>query len=146
MIPIGDGPLGSAADAVTDAGASITDTATDSGNAIADGVTDASGAVADFGADFGNSVFGVNADNMGIFEENAAGSKAVSLATLGLGGEGGLVSDVLMPGQGKPGEHPTENDDSDGNKNESNDKQQQRRFMIGLGLALLVGLAVVMSS
>jgi len=66
--------------------------------------TAATGAVDTFVADPGNAILGVNAENMGLFEENAAGAKTVSLLTLGLGGEGGLLTDVLMPGQGAPGE------------------------------------------
>lgn len=66
--------------------------------------TVATGAVDTLIADPGNALLGVNADNMGIFEENAAGAKVASIATLGLGGEGGLLTDVLLPGKGRPGE------------------------------------------
>lgn len=65
--------------------------------------TVATGAVDTVIADPGNALLGVNADNMGVFEEQAAGSKVVTLGTLGLGGEGGLLTDILAPGQGAPG-------------------------------------------
>ncbi len=89
---------------------------------------------ADFIADAGNSLLGVNADNMGIFEENAAGSKALSLASMGLAGEGGLVTDVLTPGQGKPGEHPVENQQ----QQQAQQPQQPQQPSGGLGLSPVV--------
>jgi hypothetical protein len=106
--------------------------------------TAATGAVDTFVADPGNALLGVNADNMGIFEENAAGSKAASLATLGLGGEGGLLTDVLMPGQGKPGEHPVERND-DNNQQPTPSKQEKQRRMLLLGGAALLVLVLVVS-
>jgi len=73
--------------------------------------TAATGTVDTLVADPGNAILGVNAENMGLFEENAAGAKTVSLLTLGLGGEGGLLSDVIMPGQGEPGDNFNQSDD-----------------------------------
>lgn len=103
--------------------------------------TAAAGA-ADFAADASNSLLGINAPNMGIFEEQAAGSKAFGIGTLGLGGEGGLLTDVLMPGQGRPGsEQGTGLTGSGGGGSPDRDRQQDGGLG-GLGAAAL-GAAVV---
>lgn len=106
-----------------------------------DVTTDTAYAGSDFVADAGNSFMGVNADNMGWFEENAAGSKAMSATTFGLAGEGGLFSDVLMPGQGEPGDNwnnnGNENDNSDDNSSDNTDKY------ILYGGAAIIGAVVL---
>lgn len=105
------------------------------GGGFGDAVGGAGAAVADFNADAYNSIAGVNADNMGIFEENAFGSKLVSAGTFGLGGEGGLITDVLMPGQGAPGE---------GSSQPSQPQQQpQQQSTGGISQILLLGALVV---
>jgi len=103
--------------------------------------TAATGTVDTLIADPGNSLLGVNADNMGLFEENAAGSKAIQIVTLGLAGEGGIVTDLLTPGMGKPGEGAPER--------RERQRQQRRQSGSGSGLVslmiplLLAGVTVV---
>lgn len=91
-------------------------------------------------ADPGNALLGVNAGNMGIFEENAAGQKAVTGLSLGTLGEGGLISDVLMPGQGDPGEQwgPNEGD-------RTTDPKQQGISGLAIAAIAAIGSAILLT-
>jgi len=106
--------------------------------------TAATGAVDTLIADPGNALLGVNADNMGIFEEQAAGQKAVTIASLGLLGEGGLLTDILMPGQGEPGSEQGTGLDNTGSSRQTQDgvilttDQIIVLGIIGLGTAYLL--------
>ena len=101
--------------------------------------TVATGATDTFIADPGNALLGVNAEDMGVFEENAAGAKAIGIGTAGLAGEGGLLTDWLSPGSGKakPGET--------GGQEQPKPKPEGGGLNLGLILLLVVvGAAVLM--
>lgn len=99
--------------------------------------TAATGAVDTFVADPGNALLGVDAENMGVFEEGKAGAKAVNIGTFGLAGDGGLLTDTLVSEGAK-----SEDDEKD-NQPTPEERKQKRMLLLGGGLLLLL---VVVSS
>lgn len=117
------------------------DTATDVGGGAVDVTAGATDSVLDFGADAGNALLGVETKNQGIFAPDKAGGKAVFIGTAGLGGEGGIFTDLLVPDSGG----------SEGQDGGQNRPEQEDRTVAGLpptvaiggGLALLLLLVVL---
>lgn len=113
--------------------------------------TAATGTVDTLIADPGNALLGVNADNMGVFEENAAGSKVVQIGTLGLAGEGGIITDLLTPGKGKPGDGPIQRRERRRQRQEQRQDRSEQSggssggFPVSLLAVLGAGAAVVLS-
>lgn len=104
--------------------------------------TAATGTVDTLVADPGNALLGVDADNMGIFEEGSAGSKTISIGSFGLAGHSGIITD--------PGDFA---DDVFGSGQQQQQQQQpQRSTVLGTNpwgiialISAIIGALIVVS-